>query len=78
MSETEVLDQLLSHRKGKTTILISHRPRVINRVDWIIFLEEGQVKLQVSPEVLRSKAIIVCSLLFVIREFRLFLVFYEV
>lgn len=56
VSETEVLDQLLSHRQGKTTILISHRPRVINRADWIIFLEEGQVKLQGNPEVLRSKA----------------------
>jgi ATP-binding cassette, subfamily C, bacterial len=56
VSEAEVLDRLLSHRQGKTTILISHRPRVINRADWIVFLEEGQVKLQGSPEVLRSKA----------------------
>ncbi|MEQ8996697.1 MAG: ATP-binding cassette domain-containing protein [Coleofasciculus sp. B1-GNL1-01] len=56
VSETEVLDRLLTHRQGKTTILISHRPRVINRADWIVFLEEGQVKLQGSPEVLRSKA----------------------
>ncbi|MHC5731847.1 MAG: ATP-binding cassette domain-containing protein, partial [Nostoc sp.] len=29
MSESQVLENLLDHRQGKTTILISHRPRVI-------------------------------------------------
>lgn len=48
LTETHVLDNLLSYRKGKTTILISHRPKVINRADWIILLENGKVKMQGS------------------------------
>ena len=55
MSEAQVLNQLLLHRQGKTTILISHRPRVINRADWIVLLDQGKLKLQGSPEDLRSK-----------------------
>uniref|UniRef100_UPI0011775AF5 ATP-binding cassette domain-containing protein n=1 Tax=Calothrix rhizosoleniae TaxID=888997 RepID=UPI0011775AF5 len=45
VSEAIVLAQLLQHRQGKTTIMISHRPRVIQRAEWIILLEEGNVKL---------------------------------
>jgi ATP-binding cassette, subfamily C, bacterial len=48
ISETQVLDKLLSSRQGKTTILISHRPQVISRANWIVLLEKGQVKLQGS------------------------------
>lgn len=43
-SETEVLDRVLLHRQGKTTILISHRPRVVKRASWIVFLEQGHLK----------------------------------
>lgn len=46
VSEAKVLDQLLEHRQGKTTILISHRPRVVNRADWLILLDQGQLKTQ--------------------------------
>ncbi len=56
MSEAEVLERLLSSRIGKTTILISHRPRVINRADWIVLLEEGKVKLQGTVADLRAKS----------------------
>ena len=56
VSEAEVLDKLLYHRQGKTTILISHRPKVIQRADWIVFLEEGRLKIQGTPETLRSFA----------------------
>ncbi|AFY46402.1 ABC-type bacteriocin/lantibiotic exporter with N-terminal double-glycine peptidase domain [Nostoc sp. PCC 7524] len=48
-SESTVLDQLLAYRQGKTTILISHRPQVIKRADWIVLLEAGQLKLQGTP-----------------------------
>jgi ABC-type bacteriocin/lantibiotic exporter with double-glycine peptidase domain len=54
VSEAQVLEQLLSSRQGKTTILISHRPKVISRADWIVMLEEGKLKLQGTPEQLRS------------------------
>jgi ATP-binding cassette, subfamily C, bacterial len=53
-SESLVLEKLLSSRRGKTTILISHRPRVISRADSIIFLEQGKVKIQGTPDELRA------------------------
>ena len=55
ISELEVLDQLMSHRRGKTTILISHRPRVIQRADWIVLLKEGQLELEGSLEDLSNQ-----------------------
>ena len=55
ISELEVLGKLLFHRRGKTTILISHRPRVIQRADWIVLLKEGQLKLQGSLEDLSNQ-----------------------
>ncbi|MBD2665502.1 ABC transporter ATP-binding protein [Richelia sinica FACHB-800] len=48
VSEAQVLERLFQHRKGKTTILITHRPQVINRVDWVVLLEQGKLKLQGS------------------------------
>jgi ATP-binding cassette subfamily C protein len=46
INEGQVLDKLLFYRQGKTTVLISHRPRVISRADWIVLLEEGKLKVQ--------------------------------
>lgn len=53
VGEAEVLDNLLSSRQGKTTIMISHRPRVINRADWIVLLENGELKITGTPDELR-------------------------
>lgn len=55
VSEMEVLDQLFAHRRGQTTIMISHRPRSIERADWIVMLENGQLKIQGTLEELRSQ-----------------------
>jgi ATP-binding cassette subfamily C protein len=55
VSEMEVLDQLFAHRRGRTTIMISHRPRSIERADWIVMLENGQLKIQGTLEELRSQ-----------------------
>jgi ATP-binding cassette, subfamily C, bacterial len=55
VSEAEVLDQLFQHRRGKTTILITHRPKVINRADWIVLLDQGRLKIQGSLEELKTK-----------------------
>ena len=55
VSEARVLDQLFQHRQGKTTILITHRPKVINRADWIVLIDKGRLKLVGSLEDLRSK-----------------------
>lgn len=54
MSETKLLDKLLLYRREQTTILISHRPSVISRANWVIMLEEGRLKLQGSVAKLRS------------------------
>ncbi len=56
VSEAEVLDKLLFYRQGKTTILISHRPRVINRADWIVLLDRGKLKMQGTLEELRLQS----------------------
>jgi ATP-binding cassette subfamily C protein len=55
VSEAQVLDRLLSYRRGKTTILISHHPNVINRADWVVVLDDGQLKTQGSLEELRTQ-----------------------
>jgi ATP-binding cassette subfamily B protein len=52
--ESRLMDGLLKYRKGLTTILISHRPSVIVRSDWIIYLERGRVKEQNAPAALRD------------------------
>ncbi|UKO97200.1 peptidase domain-containing ABC transporter [Nostoc sp. UHCC 0870] len=54
VSETQVLERLFKHRRGKTTILISHRPQVINRADWVMLLDQGKLKVEGSLENLRS------------------------
>ena len=50
VSEAKVLDRLLSYRQGKSTILISHRPKVIQRADQIVLVESGRLKIQGTPE----------------------------
>ncbi len=54
-SETQVLDQLLVFRHGQTTILISHRPTVLDRADWIVALDQGQVRWQGTSAELRAR-----------------------
>ena len=54
VSEAQVLDRILYYRQGKTTIMISHRPKVIQRADWIVMLEKGHLKIQGRPEELRQ------------------------
>jgi ABC-type bacteriocin/lantibiotic exporter with double-glycine peptidase domain len=56
--EQRLMNRLLHHRKGRTTILVSHRPSVILRADWIVYIERGQVKQQDNPTVLRDSAMV--------------------
>ena len=56
VSEVQVLDTMLKHRQAQTTIMISHRPPIIRRADWVIMLDEGQVKLQGAPEQLNYQS----------------------
>lgn len=52
--ERRLLDRLLPLRQGLTTVMISHRPSVILRCDWIVYLERGKVKFQGRPQDLRD------------------------
>lgn len=54
VSESLVLDKVLYHRSCKTTIMISHRPKVIQRADWIVLLESGRLKISGTKEELRQ------------------------
>ena len=53
IGESRVLQNILSHRQGKTTIIITHRPSAINRVDWVVMLDKGRVEQHGSLESLR-------------------------
>jgi len=53
--EARLMDQLLEHRRGRTTLLISHRPSVIMRADWIVFMEKGRVRFQDQPGALKER-----------------------
>lgn len=55
-SEAQLLDKLLWHRRGQTTLLISHRPQVIRLADDIVFLDNGALKLHGTPDELRAIA----------------------
>ncbi|MBD2513760.1 peptidase domain-containing ABC transporter [Nostoc sp. FACHB-973] len=54
LSEKQVLEQLLIKRQGKTTLLISHRPSVISQANWIVLIEDGQLKHHGSLEQLQA------------------------
>jgi ABC-type bacteriocin/lantibiotic exporter with double-glycine peptidase domain len=47
--ESRVLDNVLNDREGRTTIIISHRPRVILRSDFVVYIDRGQVQLTATP-----------------------------
>lgn len=55
VSEFQVLDRLLANRKGKTTIIITHRPSAIDRADWVVLIERGKLQVQGSRLDLRAK-----------------------
>nr|WP_255510884.1 ATP-binding cassette domain-containing protein [Cyanobium sp. LEGE 06113] len=54
--ERRLMDNLLAARRGLTTVMISHRPSVIHRCDWLVYLERGHVVSQGRPQDLGSSA----------------------
>jgi ATP-binding cassette subfamily B protein len=54
-TERRVLTGLLRERKGKTTIIISHRASTLRHADSILVLEEGRVSEYGSPGELLSR-----------------------
>ena len=53
--EMRVFDKLLFYRQGKTTIMISHRPRVILQADWLVMLDRGELALKGKPSELAKQ-----------------------
>ena len=47
--EQRLLDRLLAHRSSRTTLMVSHRPSVISRCDWVVLLRNGRVAFQGVP-----------------------------
>ena len=49
-SEAEVLDGLSRLMRGRTTVVISHSPRLLERADRAVSMEDGRVVRDISPE----------------------------
>lgn len=61
--ERRLIDNLMRDRQGMTTVIISHRPSVILRCDWLVYLERGCLVAQGSPQELRSSEVLAPYLL---------------
>jgi ABC-type bacteriocin/lantibiotic exporter with double-glycine peptidase domain len=61
--ESRLMDNLLEERRGLTTLMISHRPSVIHRCDWVVYLERGALVCQGSPLDLRESETLAAYLL---------------
>jgi len=48
-TEQHILQGVLKHRKGKTTVIISHRVSTLKKADYVIVLEQGRVLEAGSP-----------------------------
>ena len=58
ISEAEVLQKLLVHRKGHTTVVISHRSSVNRIVDWVAVINNGTADIAGPPaELLNQKGV---------------------
>ena len=51
-SEAELLQNLLMHRQGHTTVLISHRSSVNRIVDWVAVINDGEADIAGPPDYL--------------------------
>lgn len=45
-SEEQLLDRLGTVRQGKTTVVIGHRPSLVQRSHWVVALDRGQISAQ--------------------------------
>ncbi|MGD1852824.1 MAG: peptidase domain-containing ABC transporter [Leptolyngbyaceae cyanobacterium] len=55
ISEAQLLQKLLIHRRGHTTVLISHRSSVNRIVDWVAVIDNGEADIAGSPAYLLTQ-----------------------
>lgn len=55
ISEAKLLQKLIEHRKGHTTVLISHRSSVNRIVDWVAVINNGEAEIAGPPEYLLTQ-----------------------
>jgi len=48
-TEKHILQGVLKHRKGKTTVIVSHRISTLRKADYVIVLEHGKILESGSP-----------------------------
>jgi ATP-binding cassette subfamily B protein len=53
-TEKRVLNALLSERRGKTTIIISHRVSTLRNADLVVVLDKGRISESGSPRELAA------------------------
>jgi ATP-binding cassette, subfamily C, bacterial len=46
ISESQLVERIIAHRVGKTTIFISHRQRVIHKASWVVYLSQDHIVTQ--------------------------------
>lgn len=54
-SEAELLQKLVLHRQGHTTVVISHRSSINRIVDWVTVINDGKANIAGSPAYLLSQ-----------------------
>ena len=48
--EAQILDRIVAFMKGKTTLMITHRPELLQHADLVVYLEDGRMTYQGPPE----------------------------
>lgn len=45
-SESQIVPNILDFMRGKTTLMITHRPELLQHADTVVYLEEGRIKYE--------------------------------
>lgn len=54
-TETDIIRHIQDERKGKTTLIVSHRLSAIQHADWLIVLDQGQIVEEGQPQQLLAQ-----------------------
>ncbi|HEK9489255.1 TPA: ABC transporter ATP-binding protein, partial [Streptococcus equi subsp. equi] len=54
-TETDIIRHIQDERKGKTTLIVSHRLSAIQHADWVIVLDQGQIVEEGQPQQLLAQ-----------------------